>query len=134
MRIQTGFEINVWVETSYYMTERIRNYCKLSIRAFAMAGGWTAEVTCALVSVWCQANVQSELGGVVQNRMIFERISTELKEMGIHRTWQQCRMKIKKPHPEVQKGRNIIRSSNCTNTSLRSVFAFDEVYIHFYNV
>ena len=103
MRIQTGFEIIVWVETSCHMTERVsrvRNYYKLSIRAFAMAGGWTAEMTPALVSVWGQANVQSELDGVVRNRTIFERISRELKEMGIHRTWQQCRTKILKNHAE----------------------------------
>ena len=63
-----------------------------------MASGWTAEMTRALVSVWGQANVQSELDGVVRNRTIFERISRELKEMGIHRTWQQCRTKIKTLH------------------------------------
>ena len=89
MWIQTGFEITVSVETSCHMTERlsrVRNYYKLSNRAFTMAGGWTAEMTRALVSVWGQANVQSELDRVVQNRTIFERISTELREMGINRT------------------------------------------------
>ena len=38
-----------------------------------MASGWTAEMTRALVSVWGQANVQSELDGVVRNRTIFEK-------------------------------------------------------------
>ena len=55
MRIQTSFEIMVWVEMSCHMTEHVshvRNYYKLSIRVFAMAGGWTAEMTHALVSVW----------------------------------------------------------------------------------
>ena len=31
-----------------------QNYYKLSICAFAMADGWTAEMTCPLISVWCQ--------------------------------------------------------------------------------
>ena len=30
------------------------NYYKLSICAFAMADGWTTEMTCPLVSVWGQ--------------------------------------------------------------------------------
>ena len=59
------------------------------------AGGWTTEMTRTLVSVWVQANVQSELDRVIRNRTIFERISRELKEMGNHRMWQQCQTKIK---------------------------------------
>ena len=77
MRIQTGFEIIVWVETSCHLTERVsrvRNYYKLSIRAFAMAGAWTAEMTRALISVWGQAKVQIELDRVVRNRTKFESI------------------------------------------------------------
>ena len=96
MQIQTGFEIIVWVETSCHVIERVSRIRKRSrICAFTMASGWTAEMTRALVSVLGQANVQSELDGVVRNRTIFERISRELKEMGIHRTWQQCRTKVK---------------------------------------
>ena len=41
----------------------------------AMAPGWSTEATRALVSVWSQENVQSELDGVSRNRTIFERIS-----------------------------------------------------------
>ena len=77
MQIQTGFNIIVWVETCC-MTERVsgvRNCYKLSICVFTMAGEWAAEMTRTLVSVWDQANVQSELEGVVQNRTVCERIS-----------------------------------------------------------
>ena len=64
---------------------RVRNYYKLSTRAFAMAGGWTAEITRALVSVWDQANVQSELDGVVRNRRIFEIISITKRGSSVER-------------------------------------------------
>ena len=60
-----------------------------------MAASWTAKETRALVGVWGQANVQSELDGVTRNRSIFERIARELSEMGIEKTWQQCCTKIK---------------------------------------
>ena len=68
----------MWVETSCRMTEHvshIMNDYKLSIRAFAMAGGRTAETTHTLVTLWGQANVQSELDGVVWNGTMCERIS-----------------------------------------------------------
>ena len=75
----------MWVEMSCHMTECMS----------PTAGGWMTEMTRTLVSVWVQANVQSELDRVIRNRTIFERISRELKEMGIYRTWQQCQTKIK---------------------------------------
>ena len=61
-------------ETTGSLARAARLYYKLSIRALAMAGGWTAQMTRTLVSVWGQANVQSELDGVVRNRTICERI------------------------------------------------------------
>ena len=59
-----------------------RLYYKLSIRALAMAGGWTAQMMHTLVSVWGQANIQSELDGAVRNGTICERIS--ITERGIN--------------------------------------------------
>ena len=59
------------------------------------AGGWSADATRALVSVWSQQNVQNELDGVSRNRAIFERIARELRNKGYEKTWQQCRTKIK---------------------------------------
>ena len=60
----------------------------------AMAG-WSAEETRALVSVWGEANIQSELDGVTRYRTVFERIAKEMAELGFEKTWQQCRTKIK---------------------------------------
>ena len=39
-----------------------------------MAAGWSVEETRALVGVWGQENVQSELDEVTRNRTVFERI------------------------------------------------------------
>ena len=54
-----------------------------------MSAGWTTEETRALVGVWGQANVQSELDGVTRNRSIYARISKELGAVGYEKTWQQ---------------------------------------------
>ena len=60
-----------------------------------MAGGWNVEQTKALVSIWGQEDVHKELDGVQRNRVVYERISKELAALGMERTWQQCRTKIK---------------------------------------
>ena len=60
----------------------VRKYYKWSIYAFEMAGGWTAKMMRAIVSVWGQAKVQSELDQVVQNRTIYKKICTCIIERG----------------------------------------------------
>ena len=60
-----------------------------------MANGWTYDRTKALISIWGQEGVQRELDGVARNRTIFERIASELGKVGVEKTWQQCRSKIK---------------------------------------
>ena len=75
----------------------------------AMAAGWSTEATRALVSVWSQENVQSELDGVSRNRTIFERISNELRDKGYEKTWQQCRTKIKNLTQKYRKVRKTLQ-------------------------
>ena len=60
-----------------------------------MASGWTYEQTRALISIWEQEDVQRELDGVARNRIIYERMSSELRELGVEKTWQQRRTKVK---------------------------------------
>ena len=61
----------------------------------SMAAGWTTEETRALVSIWGQENVQSELDVVQRNLTIYKWIARELKDRGFDKTWQQCRTKVK---------------------------------------
>ena len=60
-----------------------------------MATGWDYEQTKALISIWGQNNVQRELDGVARNRTVYERISSVLRKVGVEKTWQQCRSKVK---------------------------------------
>ena len=60
-----------------------------------MAAGWSAQETRVLVSIWGEADVQSQLDGVVRNKVVYEKISREMEKLGFIRTWQQCRTKIK---------------------------------------
>ena len=55
-----------------------------------MAAGWSTEETKALIGVWGDGNIQTQLDGVARNRIIYQKIATELAELGYERTWQQC--------------------------------------------
>ena len=39
-----------------------------------MAAGWNAQETRVLVSIWGEADVQSQLDGVVRNKVVYEKI------------------------------------------------------------
>ena len=57
---------------------------------------WTEEETRALVGVWGAEDVQSQLDMVGRNKAIFERLPRpSIANHGYHRTWQQCKTKIK---------------------------------------
>ena len=56
---------------------------------------WTEEETRALVGVWGAEDVQSQLDEVTREEAIFEKIASSLANHGYHRTWQQCKTKIK---------------------------------------
>ena len=60
-----------------------------------MAGSWNVEETKALIAIWGQENVQSQLQTVHRNRDVYQRIAMELEENGYVKIWQQCRTKIK---------------------------------------
>ena len=62
-----------------------------------MAGkcSWhTAEVT-ALISIWGERAIQSQLNGSVRNKEIYTEIAHKLSDLGYSRDWKQCRCKIK---------------------------------------
>ena len=56
---------------------------------------WTEEETRALVGVWGAEDVQSQRDMVERNKAIFEQMTSSLANHGYHRTWQQCKTKIK---------------------------------------
>lgn len=60
-----------------------------------MAGGWTPEEAKALVAIWGAEDVQSQLDGVSRNRCVYDKIAAAMKDTGFHRTWQQCKTKVK---------------------------------------
>ena len=53
------------------------------------------EETRALLSIWGETNIQSQLDGAYRNRSLYEKIALEMGELELKRTWQQCRTRIK---------------------------------------
>ena len=52
----------------------------------------TKEATKAILSIWTENDIQSQLDGVARNSHIYEKIADDL---GHTKTWKQCRTKVK---------------------------------------
>ena len=57
--------------------------------------GWSNDETKALVAIWGDADVQNQLDGVARNKPVYQKIATQLADAGFHRSWEQCKTKIK---------------------------------------
>ena len=55
-----------------------------------MVGSWNIEETKALIAIWGQENVQSQLERVYRNCDVYQHIAMELEDNGYVKTWQQC--------------------------------------------
>ena len=56
---------------------------------------WADDEVLTLIKVWGNDKIQKELDGATRNKVIFAKISEEMKKEGYNRDWQQCRGKIK---------------------------------------
>ena len=71
-----------------------------------MAAGWSAEATKALLSVWGERNIQSQLDGVVRNKLIYGKVVESMCEMAYVYTWKQCRTKAKNMTQAYREGKH----------------------------
>ena len=60
-----------------------------------MASGWSYDETKALITIWGQEGVQRELDGMQRNRVVYQRIASELEKIEVLKSWQQYRTNIK---------------------------------------
>ena len=81
----------------------------MQIVNFEMAGGWTAEETKALLGIWGDSTVQSQLDKVVRNKTIYIKIAKELEDMGFDHMWEQCRTKVKNLVKAYRKVRSVAK-------------------------
>ena len=56
---------------------------------------WSNSEVRALIAIWGEEDIQTQLDGAARNKSIFETISKKLLEVGYSRDWKQCRCKIK---------------------------------------
>lgn len=57
---------------------------------------WLYSEVCALLDVWADHDIQQQLAGRLHNMCVYDKISKRLLSLGIDRTGEQCREKIKK--------------------------------------
>ena len=56
---------------------------------------WRDSEVDALINVWSNETIQTQLRGSYRNEPIYRRIEEELRKRGIVRGWKQCRDKLK---------------------------------------
>ena len=72
-----------------------------------MAGRfWETVKTKALIDLWAEDSIQSELEGAKRNRAVYQMLASGMEELGYHRMWSQCRVKIKNLVAKYRKSRD----------------------------
>ena len=56
--------------------------------------GWSREATKALLLVWGEQDIQSQLNGMTRNKVVYEKVARSM-EMGYDYNWKQSRTKVK---------------------------------------
>ena len=56
---------------------------------------WCEEEIKALIKIWGEENIQSQLDGAVRNKNVYMEIAKQLSTQGYDRDWEQCKNKVK---------------------------------------
>ena len=64
---------------------------------------WSKKEVMALIEIWSDDAIQSQLEGMKRNKRVFERISQDLSRRGITCSFEQCRNKVKMLKMEYKK-------------------------------
>ena len=68
---------------------------------------WTDEETLKLIEIWSEDKIQEELDGCKKNKHIlshiYDKIAARMTKAGFDRTFDQCRVKVKKLRGEYRK-------------------------------
>lgn len=67
----------------------------LSRTIYTAGEPWSDAEVCVLLSTWGDQIIQDKLDKVVQNKVIYNKIASQLREKGFGQTGIQCCTKIK---------------------------------------
>ena len=67
---------------------------------------WSDEEVKALIAIWGEEGIQSQLDGTTRNIKVYGKISDRLCELGFKRTAVQCREKLKKLKSEYRRAKD----------------------------
>lgn len=56
---------------------------------------WSDMETHCLISIWQEEQIECMLAGLHRNQHVYEIMSEQMKAKGYHRSWSQCRTKLK---------------------------------------
>ena len=81
---------------------------------------WTDEET---LKLWSEDKIQEELDGCKKNKHIYDKIAASMTKAGFDRTFDQCRLKVKKLRGEYRK----VKDGNNKNREDRKEWKYFEV-------
>ena len=64
--------------------------CWVKMAASSRGASWSDEEVIALISLLGDVRVQDEPGGSVRDKVVYQKISQKMAEMGFVRDWKQC--------------------------------------------
>ncbi len=85
---------------------------------------WSDIEIKAVIAIWGATDLQQQLDGAVRNKLIYEKISKEMKKKGYERDWIQCRVKIKNLKTNYKKVKD---GNNKTGESRKTCKFYDEL-------
>ena len=68
-----------------------------------MCTSWTEKEVFKLIEQWGEQSIQEQLEGSKRNKHVYEKLSSALAKVGVKKSGEQCRSKLKKLRTEYKK-------------------------------
>ena len=81
---------------------------------------WSSNEVLALLSIWGEESVQTQLDGAVRNKEVFVKISRKQSELGFTKDWKQCHIKVK----NLKTSYKTVKDNNGVTWNGRKTFKF----------
>ncbi|KAG8196604.1 hypothetical protein JTE90_014163 [Oedothorax gibbosus] len=91
---------------------------------------WMDDETLSLIDIFSTEEIQKELNGSKRNIGIYERIASELSNIGFKRTAYQCREKIKRLRKEYHQVKYCIENNMAPKKQMKYYELVDKLFNH----
>ncbi|KAG5849676.1 hypothetical protein ANANG_G00074280 [Anguilla anguilla] len=112
-------------EESRYFTATVRPGKEAEQAEVELGKHWTNAEVQALLHTWAER--REELRGAARNKSIFLEMSRQLQQLGVERSWKQCRTKYKNLRYDYKSARNSHATPNSDAKHMRFYSQVDAI-------